>query len=1096
MENAKTSSRYARLIGKYPWAMLLIVFGVTVVCGVLDFVIVPFPSFEEPAKGFASRNTDIVRKIRTVQNVEKYTADANRNSLFNKIDDYLPEPESSPASDVKEELSQADTSLLCTTTGFATHIRVVFEADFTLEKIHAMCLFSNNRIRSRANFSTICLKDSTTSSCCPDVSLGNVIAAARNVSSCSALREVDIDEMRDILIDCAPWYGNNSLTRTCAETQAKYDSVDVPQAERNCFAVPRRCTRFNAVYIILHYLVDIGFVDALVAGSADFPKLTYALTLYQTLDPVSRATESEARDPLTMNTEASRVPQDWYISVYEDLFTGHRPTYDGVTIAGHDLDIAFRIFSGRFIGESLYIGISLLFIFVIMWIYTQSFFITSMGSLAIVFAMVITYFLYYFVFRIEFFGYLNLLSFIVVIGVGADDVFVYLDIWRHTKTTRPDADVASWIDMTLKHAALAMFVTSFTTATAFYTNAISAITALRVFGIFAGTAIIMNYLLMITWLPAVIVIHEKYFGGFCGRCCRRSDDDGGGDPGCLRKCFHGIKRLLKSIYGKFFPRFIVKFRFLLVGALVALAIAAAIAVFYKPRLRLPSNGDSFQIFTSSESLATYQLELEDQFNFEVSSNPAENENVRFVYTFVWGIKAEDRGNHLDPSDEPVHLTFQSDWESGFVFTRQRQAYFLDFCRQVRNESFYQLSKTCFASEMDDWLASLRHANACVAHETLARSRGWVSTEPYDLCCNVFLPVDSPTTFETCLKRWANGVLINRTAEDYFGVKFDGDGNVKAVTSQIVTKRHFTWRFNEMADIYDEMNRFMDRWSGANQPAGLRDGWVSSSLFFYDTQRNLFSGTLTSLGVALSLAFFVLFITTFNIVVSFYAIVTIGFVLLCVIGTVVLIGWELNVVESVVVALAVGLAVDFTVHFGVAYRLSPEPLRRDRTLFAVRQMGQAISMAALTTFVAGAMMMPASIINLFQIGLFLMLVMTFSWLYANFFFLPLCAIAGPQNRFGQVPIPRVLDCYASSSSVSPTTDDLEKEKDVKANGSAIALKPIVVSETQRRNDQGKNEKEPADENVEESQDVATAELPNGVRRHPLDIWTDHGVQVAW
>ena len=30
--------------------MLLIVFGVTVVCGVVDYFAVPFPSFEEPGK--------------------------------------------------------------------------------------------------------------------------------------------------------------------------------------------------------------------------------------------------------------------------------------------------------------------------------------------------------------------------------------------------------------------------------------------------------------------------------------------------------------------------------------------------------------------------------------------------------------------------------------------------------------------------------------------------------------------------------------------------------------------------------------------------------------------------------------------------------------------------------------------------------------------------------------------------------------------------------------------------------------------------------------------------------------------------------------
>ena len=35
------------------------------------------------------------------------------------------------------------------------------------------------------------------------------------------------------------------------------------------------------------------------------------------------------------------------------------------------------------------------------------------------------------------------------------------------------------------------------------------------------------------------------------------------------------------------------------------------------------------------------------------------------------------------------------------------------------------------------------------------------------------------------------------------------------------------------------------------------------------------------------------------------------------------GWELNILESVVVTLAIGLSVDFTLHYGIMYKLAAD-----------------------------------------------------------------------------------------------------------------------------------------------------------------------------
>jgi hypothetical protein len=57
-----------------------------------------------------------------------------------------------------------------------------------------------------------------------------------------------------------------------------------------------------------------------------------------------------------------------------------------------------------------------------------------------------------------------------------------------------------------------MFVTSFTTATAFFTSAMSPIVSIKCFSVYASLAVIVCYSLMITWLPAVVVISHKYIG--------------------------------------------------------------------------------------------------------------------------------------------------------------------------------------------------------------------------------------------------------------------------------------------------------------------------------------------------------------------------------------------------------------------------------------------------------------------------------------------------------------------------------------------------------------------------------------------------------
>lgn len=176
-----------------------------------------------------------------------------------------------------------------------------------------------------------------------------------------------------------------------------------------------------------------------------------------------------------------------------------------------------------------------------------------------------------------------------------------------------------------------------------------------------------------------------------------------------------------------------------------------------------------------------------------------------------------------------------------------------------------------------------------------------------------------------------------------------------------------------------------------------------------------------MALSVAVAFSVMLLTTWNVIISLYAILSIAGTIFVTVGSLVLLGWELNVLESVTISVAVGLSVDFAVHYGVAYRLAPEPDREGKVIFSLSRMGSAIAMAALTTFVAGAMMMPSTVLAYTQLGTFMMLIMCISWAFATFFFQCMCRCLGPQGTCGQIPLPKKLQCqvFSEVTSTSPS-----------------------------------------------------------------------------
>ena len=116
-------------------------------------------------------------------------------------------------------------------------------------------------------------------------------------------------------------------------------------------------------------------------------------------------------------------------------------------------------------------------------------------------------------------SFLNMLVPFVLIGIGCDDAMLMFDAFRAAARDEAgagdgDEDLAPSEDAFAARyapAAKAMLATSLTTAVAFGSNFFSYIPPVRALGMFAALTVVVNYLLVLTLLPAALCIGARGF---------------------------------------------------------------------------------------------------------------------------------------------------------------------------------------------------------------------------------------------------------------------------------------------------------------------------------------------------------------------------------------------------------------------------------------------------------------------------------------------------------------------------------------------------------------------------------------------------------
>ena len=170
--------------------------------------------------------------------------------------------------------------------------------------------------------------------------------------------------------------------------------------------------------------------------------------------------------------------------------------------------------------DLMLLGLSFVLVFGVLWVNTSSFFLSTCGIFEIIISFPAGLFVWLVVGQQDGVTYLMYNGVFIIIGIGCDDIFVFIDAFRQAELEPPhiSGSLETRFAWAYNRAAGAMLATSLTTTLAFLGCATSQIWDIRCFGVVNGTMVLFDYLLVITWFPAAVVIYKRHFNTCLQMC--------------------------------------------------------------------------------------------------------------------------------------------------------------------------------------------------------------------------------------------------------------------------------------------------------------------------------------------------------------------------------------------------------------------------------------------------------------------------------------------------------------------------------------------------------------------------------------------------
>ena len=630
--------------------------------------------------------------------------------------------------------------------------------------------------------------------------------------------------------------------------------------------------------------------------------------------------------------------------------------------------------------------------FVVVFFYLRlmlgSWFLTAVGMFEIFMSLPLAWISFSYLFQIKYFSALNVLCIFIVMAIGADDIFVFMDAYKQSANHAEILDSLetrmSWV---YRRSGSAMLLTSITTCSAFLCTLISPIAGTRSFGIFAAFVILFDYVLVMSLFCTSVVIYHNRFESknWCCNCSFWRRCEPTPTEIALEKRKNDepkeVDRISRFFEDKLGP-FILNGRNRLIVGIILIAWVAVSCV-YTAKLEPTTSSEQF---------------LDDDHPLQIGVNILSNEfgktqeDLISQIHFVWGLDPIERkgvNQLLDPEFVGV-----ANFDSDFEFNESCQNAILDACMTLQTDPSLEefilrkdglRSVDCFVEQLGAMQVD-ENAN-CVD----VRVGEWRNDEDWQV------PVEElgATLEEFALKPAVcaeDGKKVRQYYKDTFGwdgssLKFAGvsvDSSIldpRGVLAEDVVRVHYD-KFVEVAKTFDATLE-----EACGSKTTMTD--LDQKFIFMNNQRIYRTSAVSGSMVGVICGFIVLFASTRKFHIALFATSCILCVLLGVIGFVTMLGWTLGTIEAILISILAGFSVDYVIHLAHAYHHAEGDVEK-RVLTAYADMGISVFSGMLTSVVASIPLFFCTLTFFAKFGTFLCLTIVLSWIFANFGFMSLLA----------------------------------------------------------------------------------------------------------
>jgi len=715
----------------------------------------------------------------------------------------------------------------------------------------------------------------------------------------------------------------------------------------------------------------------------------------------------------SFQSEAVATTTDGELKVYWWSLPGQEDEW--LTLS--DKDLNWTVLS--FIGVMSYVAY-----------HTGSIIISATSMMMTVTSIFVAFFLFRVVFQVSFFQFINFLIIFVVMGIGADDVFVFMDAFHQSidelRAKNKPATLPHRIRHTMRRALHAIFVTSFTTSAAFCATALSPLIPLRSFGVFSALVIFCVFAINAVVLPPLTVLYIRNLHGrgwigslkamiqgvlpFTVFTLPAYEDPGLALPDDEDKAMAAstdpaekynekhMRMTERFFYVRYFNFLNSPAKYVILAAFAGL-FAGGVALWVS--LEVPKEPE--QWFPKSHMFQQYQ----DMGSQKVMKGGSEAE--RLDVSLVWGLDGlNTKGTDPWIPSDLGEVTYDANFDPS---TAAAQKHIMKSYESLKIAPC--TAKACSGGKLVDPVVTIRNILAETDASGAVVGGFYKHLNALGGAYASSHPVNAPIVGDTFNVEMCKYSKLDATKVRYAGhvgyyVK-DCDASPVPSATFILIEATSSIRmpqapvdFTEAQEAWEDFGKSLD--TGA--PAELTGAEATSTNIFWlwsVTSISLMDNVYLGLAVCFPMVFFVLSVSTGNVILAFYSTVTIAGIVTTVIGIGAggLMGWDLGTTEAIAAVIVIGFSVDYCVHLANAYIENDAVDRVSRTRIALTTMGISVTAGAITTIIAGAFLGLCILTFFVKFSFLICWTIISSYIWAVIFFGALCITAGPSGKFGDI-----------------------------------------------------------------------------------------------